>query len=836
MKVSKNTIQRLVDFELPSTDELVQLINARLGGVEEVVELGAKYKDAVIVRVVSAEKHPDADRLHVCLIDDGGVTKEVPRNDEGYIQVVCGAPNVHTGMLAVWLPPNATVPATFDDETPFVLSARPLRGVLSQGMLAAGDELALNNDHDGIVEIQAADAPEGAVPGATFAEIFGLDDTIIDIENKMFTHRPDLFGQIGVAREIAGIFGHSFVTPSWYEHIPTFSSPDIVSVEVHNAAPELVPRLVTVALSQVQVGPSPLWLQCELVRLGSRPINNIVDITNYIMLMTAQPVHAYDLDTLRGNMLQSRMAQEGESLTLLNGKTYTLTAEDVVIADAEGPIGLAGIMGGAETEVSETTTRILLEVATFDMYAVRRTSMRHGLFTDALTRYNKGQSPLQNDRITSRLLTLLSDTGAVQASAVVDLRSFDEVVYDRQSLNEPLAVTTSFINDRLGVTFSSTVIADLLRQVNFTVESDDNTGTIVVSAPFWRTDIEYPEDIVEEVGRLYGYDRLPRQLPVRSVSPTPLNASRELGVKVRQALASAGANEVLTYSFVPGSTISHARQELDDAYQIANALSPELQYYRLSVTPSLLDKIHPNVKAGYDEFALFEIGRSHSKKAGLDQEGVPVEPGRIALSYASRDKRQADDAFYRVKHILNFVASTLGLELKYRAFPSDIALTAAMPFEPVRSARVIDRASGQAIGIVGEYRRAVKKAFKLPDTSAGFELFTEGILLAQKAATAQYVPLNRYPSVERDICFEVPLTVTYDALAEAVRRAIVDETELSINIQPLDIYHEEHSDHKRITLHFEIAANDRTLDGEATAAIVAQITAEAENALGATII
>ncbi|HSW90681.1 MAG TPA: phenylalanine--tRNA ligase beta subunit-related protein, partial [Candidatus Saccharimonadales bacterium] len=387
MKVSLNAVKQYIDFELPPVDELVKRINEQLGGIEEIIDLGARYKGAVIVRVTECDKHENSDHLHKCLVDDGGVTPNVERNERGLVQVLTGAPNVHKDMLAVWLPPKTIVPETFDTTEPFMLESRNMRGAMSHGMLASARELAIGDAHEGIIDITNERPAEGGKPvqpGSLFADAFGLNDTIIDIENKMFTHRPDGFGQLGVAREIAGILGYKFTSPEWYINQPSFASANGLDLEVFNDAPELVPRFMTMAIDGVEVKESPLWLQCALTTMGSRPINNIVDATNYIMLTTAQPTHAYDYDKLRGHRLGARMAHSGESITLLNDKTYQLHDTDIVIADGEGPVGLAGIMGGGESEVDKSTTRIVLEVATFDMYAVRKSSMRHGVFTDAL--------------------------------------------------------------------------------------------------------------------------------------------------------------------------------------------------------------------------------------------------------------------------------------------------------------------------------------------------------------------------------------------------------------------------------------------------------------------
>ncbi|MFZ1484268.1 MAG: phenylalanine--tRNA ligase subunit beta, partial [Candidatus Saccharimonadales bacterium] len=473
MRVSVNTLKQYMNIDV-SVEQLVDKINRQLGGVEGVTDMGAIYKDARIVRVVSCEKHPDADRLSVCLVDDGAVQTDVERTEDGLVRVVCGAPNVAAGMVAVWLPPGSTVPASYNDKEPFVLSKREIRGVVSNGMLAAGDELAINSDHDGIVALTDSDVSEGKslVVGASFAETFELNDTIIDIENKMFTHRPDLFGQLGVAREIFAILQPTqqagpnveggFVRPDWYWKLPQFAEADELPLEVFNSAEGNVPRFMAVAMKGVEVKPSPLWLQTTLLRWGGKAINNVVDLTNYMMLLTAQPTHAYDYDKLRGNTLGVRMARPGEKLPLLNGKTYELVETDIVIVDGEGPVGLAGIMGGGNSEVSADTKNIVLEVANFDMYAVRRSAMRHGIFTDALTRFNKGQSPLQNNRVLVELMRLMPGS---QASSVFDLPLQNGA--QRDSVHGSLLVSVDFINKRLGLDFSPEQISNLLRLVNF---------------------------------------------------------------------------------------------------------------------------------------------------------------------------------------------------------------------------------------------------------------------------------------------------------------------------------------------------------------------------------
>lgn len=837
MKVSLNIIKQLINFELPPVDELVSRVNQQLGGVEEVIGLNAKYGGARIVRVVECVKHPDADRLSVTKIDDGGVVADVPRDESGLVQVVCGAPNVHADMWAIWLPPKSTVPASFDDDEPFVLDARPLRGVLSQGMLAAADELAIGTDHEGIVEIYEHDVPVGVelTAGASFAETFGLDDYVLDIENKMFTHRPDCFGQLGVAREIAGIFHQQFTSPEWYNVIQEFAGGDGLELEIFNEATEVVPVFSAVAIKNIEVQPSPLWLQCQLVAMGGKPINNIVDATNYMMLMTAQPTHAYDYDKLRGSTLGARMARDGEKVSLLNGKEYELTTDDIVIADGEGVIGLAGIMGGTDTEVSDGTKNIVLECANFDMYALRRTAMRHGIFTDALTRFNKGQSPAQTDPVLKRLMGM---TGGEQASPVLfkNHQSLRSVLADSMHWCGGLLVPSGFVEERLGVNFTDGEMNTLLGNVEFFVDEGREYGEdgMMVYSPFWRTDIELPEDIVEEVGRLYGFDKLPRQLPHRSIKPAPKNLRRELKNAVRRSLSRAGANEVLTYSFVHECILKNAEQDVAQAYKLSNALSPDLQYYRLTVLPSLLDKVHANIKAGHDEFALFEMGKGHSKMHGLGEDGLPEASQFTDIVYAAK-KPGAGAPFYKIRRLVEQLARDLGAELVFKPIEQELTLPVAAPFDRSRSA-LIETTDGTFIGLVGELKQSVIKNFKLPTYVAAASLDTAGLEAVYAKRDSHYRPLSRYPSTTRDISLKVPFAVRYQQLLQTLDEAI-RTTDMNVRIEPLTIYQSEHdAAQKTMTWRLTFTSHERTLTDKDIAPVMQQIEQAAKDAWGAEVV
>ena len=843
MKVSLNIVKNLVNFELPPVDELVARVNAQLGSVEKVIDLGAQYKDARIVHVVQCEPHPNADRLHVCLIDDGGAVANIPRDDKGYVQVVCGAPNVHADMWAVWLPPNSTVPASFADAEPFVLGARKLRGVLSQGMMAAADELAIGTDHDGIVEISERDTPKGVAlqAGDSFAQVFGLDDVVLDIENKMFTHRPDCFGQLGVAREISGIFGQAFTSPDWYTVAQKFADGSGLKLDIYNDIPDLVPRFMAVAVKNVVVQPSPLWLQCQLVAMGGKPINNIVDATNYIMLMTAQPTHAYDYDKLRGGKLGARMAREGETIALLNGKTCALGTDDIVIADSERAVALGGIMGGSDTEVSSDTKSIVLECANFDMYAVRKTAMRHGVFTDALSRFNKGQSPLQNAPVLKQLMSMV---GGEQASEVHDKKQFSDE-FDEYFAGKytpaNIDINSSFINQRLGLQLTDSDIYTLLNNVEVHSHGpEDELGYMCIQVPFWRTDIELKEDVVEEVGRLYDFGKLPRELPQRSTKPALKNPRRELKRQIREQLSRAGANEALTYSFVHEHILKRAEQHADQAYKLSNALSPDLQYYRLSVLPSLLDKVHANIKAGHDEFCLFEIGKGHDARLPHNEDGLPSERTFVDAVYAAK-KACASAPYYQAQRMAVRLLSSLGaqFELIPMATENDdgeelggVEFEVAAPFDRRRSAWIL--CGKKRFGIVGEFKQAVRRNFKLPEYAAGFSIDFDQ-LLAQPRDKQTYRPLSRFPSTSRDVSLRAPRDVSYAELYHVVQAAVGESAgDITVTIEPRAIF-QPANDHsiKTTTFRLRMTHYERTLTDADAKPIVDRVATMALAKLGA---
>ena len=804
MRISLNWLKKYVDIKI-SDDELVRLIGARLVEVEGVIDKTTKYNNIYVVRVASAEKIPDT-HLTLCQIDNGG--------DE-LIQVVCGAPNVREGMLAAWIAPGAIVPASVNEDAPFVIGKRKMLGKYdSNGMLAGADELDFGNDHSGIVEID----PEMAKPGDLLADIFELSDIILDIENKSLTHRPDCFGIIGFAREVAGILGEPFdstfskagleflstsyagtrAEPSlWDEpvrsgrNIRVKNSNQIFmlskkqntnGVTISITDPSICARYTALVLEKHgELKKKYLtWQDTILAKSGMRPVDPIVDATNYLMLLTGQPLHAFDYDKFVavGGEKQAkiivRLAREGEKLVLLDGKEVSLHSNDIVITSCDKPVALAGAMGGLNTAIDENTRNIILESATFSLYNLRKTQMEHGIFSEAITRFTKGQPPYQTLAVAEECAKMLAD--GFKVASVSD-------AYENPEKQITVEISASEINSLLGTEYSDELIRTTLENVGFVVSL--KRGDFEITVPKWRTDIHIKEDIIEEVGRLLGYDNILPTLPRHATAER--NRMWELKSRVRGLMKSFGANELLTYSFVSERLLKKAGLDAKNSYKIVNSISPELQYVRQSVVPSLLDKAYMNQKLPVDKFAIFEINKVYQKEWGLDSENVPVEKMRMGLVIAERKTTGA--AYYKAKFYAEKLLEELNISVKFLPIKSKMA--EVLPFEKKRAAEVW--AGDRLIGVVGEFKNSVRQNFKLAEYLAGFELDFDAIneLAGVKAVNTNF-------EIESQIDETVTTNRTYaEVLAEMVKKYPDAE------ITPVGIYQPEGAEKKNITFHIE---------------------------------
>ncbi|MBR0479931.1 phenylalanine--tRNA ligase subunit beta [Candidatus Saccharibacteria bacterium] len=786
MKISLNWLKKYVNIPV-SDEELVRLIGARLVEVEGVIDETKKYNNIYIVKVETCEKIPDT-HLSLCQINDGG---------SELVQVVCGAPNVRAGMLAVWIKPGAIVPASVHEDAPFVIGKRKMLGKYeSNGMLAGADELDFGDDHSGIVEID----PEMAKPGELLADVFDLNDLVLEIENKSLTHRPDCFGIVGFAREIAGILGEQFVlNPLDLVHSRPSSRGSFASLgqQPSRGTVSRVQNQITVEVIDANIcsrysavvlekhGEMKkkylTWQDTILSKSGMRPIDPIVDATNYLMLLTGQPLHAFDYDKFvkvgksEKAEIKVRLARKGERLTLIDEKEVELNENDIVICSNDTPVALAGAMGGKETEITAETRKIIIESATFSLYNLRKTQMAHGIFSEAITRFTKGQPAYQTLIVANKCAEMLSEGFKVIGIADECPEKIQENI---------VKITDEEINGLLGTNYSTDLIIKTLENVNFVIKNDGNI--LEVKVPAWRTDIHIKEDIIEEVGRLLGYDNILPTLPLHKTASK--NKMLELKRETREMMKRFGASEVLTYSFVSEKLLEKAGLDAKNSYRIVNSISPELQYIRQSLIPSLLEKTYLNSKIPVEKFAIYEMNKVYRKEWGLDEEDVPVEKMRIGLVVYER--KNSETAYYKAKKYAEEFLKENRITAEF--LPIKESDAEARPFEKKRAAeiRLVD---GTRIGAVGEFKNSVKRNFKLGDYLAGFEIDFDKVLeLKEKKKEIGGFELKK----KEDIT--VTSTKTYREVLREIEVKYPDA-----KITPVGIYQPEGSSERNLTFHLE---------------------------------
>ncbi len=825
MIISVNWLKKFVP-DLPEINELSKLIGARLVEIESIENLNEKYKDVIIARVISAKKVEGSDHLNLCKIDDGGKRDGVERDENGFIQVVCGASNVREGLFVAWLPPKAIVPETFGGEN-FQLSARKLMGNMSNGMIASLRELGLGDEHDGILEISPEAFENGLQAGDSFAEKFELNDYLLEVENKSLTHRPDCFGIIGFAREVAGILEQKFVEPDFIKQSDFgFEVNNDKSITVDAQDSEICERYTAAVfdVSDISKNPNLTLEKTYLLRSGMRPIDVITDLANELMLETGQPLHTFDFDKLvkingsENVKMTVRKAFENEELELLDGRKIKMSQNDIVIAtgeNGENAVALAGAMGGKSTEIDENTTRILVESATFNLYNLRNTQMRHGIFSEAITRFTKGVPEMMSRKVLDLFGTELLALGGKSLSEVADSKG--DFYYNKSEIS----VSKDKINQILGTNFSSEEIQKTLENVGI-LTKNDNSETFIV--PFWRNDLHIEEDLIEEVGRLNGYDNIKLQLPKRTFRAVKKAKIDLLQSEIREILVASGANEILTYTFVHGDLLKKAGQDPKNAYKIVNSISPELQYYRQTLTPSLLSKVNQNIRAGFSEFAIFEMNKITEKMLGLNEENVPFEQKKLAFVYT---KNKGENAFFEAKNYADFLFKKLGLKVEFVKF--DLSKSPlSTEFEPKRSALIqVSNSEGEKIlGVIGEFKKKIQKALKLPESTAGFELDL-GILLENTGRTSVKIKdFSKFQSVERDISINVDESRQFAEIFDIFKDISSEFKGVEIETLPMDIFNNGDGT-KNISIRFKVTPFEKTLNGDEIRDIMQKIEEKA---------
>jgi phenylalanyl-tRNA synthetase beta chain len=710
--------------------------------VERVAHHGVPAVEGFTIgRVLSAEQHPDADRLRVCTVDLGG---------EAPAQIVCGAPNVAAGQTVAVAQPGAVMP----DGTR--LRKAKLRGVESHGMILSEPELEIGVERAGIMVL----AENGLAPGTPLAEVLPIATDVLELE--VTPNRPDCLGVYGVAREVHAATGAPLAPEPWAEDPGTPGDVADAAVEVQT---DRCRRFMARVFEDVTVGPSPAWLKARLMAAGQRPISNVVDITNYAMLLAGQPLHAFDLDRVAGGRLIVRDGRDGDELETLDGELRRLDHDMVVICDEDGPTSLAGVMGGARSEVHEGTTRVLLESAVWDGPNIQRTSTRLALRSEASGRYEKGLAPEQAEdalALATRLLVELC--GARVAPGTIDV----DPPGGRDRSNAVVRLRDARVSGLLGAPIDRARSAEILGALGFGV-ADAGDGLDVTVPAFRRNDVTREADLIEEVARIDGVDKLPATLPASGHAVGLLTVAQRLKRLAADTLAGAGLREAVGWSWSAPDLADRLRLPADDprraAVVVENPMSTEHAQMRTTLLGSLLDVARRNVTHGTPDVAVFEAGAVYRPVSGAE---LPAEPFTIgvlltgAVRPASwREPSPPPADFFAAKGVLAALLSALRVDWS--------VIEGSEPFlHPGRAASVV--VAGRAVGWLGELHPSIAGAWELTSAVAAFELDLDAVIAAVPGPV-RYEDYTSFPEVRQDLAVVVPQTVAAAEVVAVVRAA-----------------------------------------------------------------
>jgi len=739
MKITLNWLRQYVDFS-GTPENLAQCLTMLGLEVEAIQKLGGEFDGIVVAEVVTRDKHPNADKLSLCRVNDGG----------GERQIVCGAQNFKAGDKVPLILPGHSLPAK-PGAPPFTIKTGKIRGCESHGMLCSPDELGLPEKIDGLLILRA-----DAVVGQPFAEYLGRQGSDVVYDLEITPNRPDWNSVIGIAREISALTGQPLRLPEInIASAPAVAEPAQPVVSVRIDEPELCPRYTARVIRGVKVGPSPEWLRSALEKVGLRSINNVVDVTNFVMLETGQPLHAFDLHLLVGGKISVRRAAEGEKFTTLDGKERSLTDSMLLIADETKGVALAGIMGGQNSEINSTTADVLLESACFKPQNIRATSKKLDLRTDSSYRFERGADVGICDWASRRAAQLILDTaGGTIVEPAID-------AYPAPAAPKELNLRPAKTNDLLGIEIPIETQADFLNRLGFETVSPGDT---VFRVPTYRVDIKREADLIEEIGRFYGVDKIPSTPPRGAVGANAFDSVHDQIVEARRLLAGLGLFEA------QGQTlISDAAAKLRDngISQVAlqNPLSSDMNVLRPSLLPGLLDSLRHNVSRKNDDVALFEIGRVF-----LPAEGKFKEERRLAIALTGRRlptfwsgaDRDAKFDIYDLKGILEEFLEFFGLR--------GVSFAKCEPGNLFFVESAIVQLGELALGEIGQLSPTVQKSYDLRDAILLGELNFDS-LLARRNASKSFKPLPAYPSIRRDIAMLLPEATLHEAVLNVVRQA-----------------------------------------------------------------
>jgi len=795
MLISLNWLKDFVDLPRDiSPQQLGVDLTLHTVEVEEVIDQAAIYNKMVVGEIKEIQLHANADKLKVCITDIG---LDYPA------QIICGGENIYEGMKVVVAQPGAKV--RWHGEGDLVeLKKTKIRGVESQGMICASAEIGLAES--------TAKQPEGekgvmdlkdikAKVGMPLADALGLKDVVIEVDNKSITNRPDLWGHRGMGREVSAVYGSKFKTSVSDYKLDDYSGDSSLRVEIKDN--DLCPRYLGLKIDGIKVAESPNWMKQRLLAVGQRPINNLVDISNYVMFELGQPVHIFDAKKIAQEKIIIRTAKLGETITTLDGEERKLDKEMLMIADPEKLIAIAGVMGGGNSEVDDKTSSIIIEAANFEAVNIRQTSQKLSLRSEASARFEKGLDPHLAEEAVKRVAQLVMELipEAKLASAFIDKGEWE-------GKNVKIETSLKFIQKRLGVEISSNEAVKILASLGF--ETSVVEGDMVILVPSWRGDINIPEDIVEEVGRIYGYDKIPSSLPVMNTKgdeQTNVDLALERQVKNYLSLA-AGLQETENYVFDYEPVSSKLGIDLNNRVEIANPLAEGQEYLRNSLLPHLIKNVKSNLRF-YDEFGLFELGRifktetsEEFKKSKDSKEGLPDQPKRLAVVLINKTKNEAE-MFYEAKGIIHGLLEKLRLDFSW--LTQDKHPWLANGFE--LGIKVGDKALAE----VGLLNSAVAKSQKI-DIPVGVIYLDYEHLLELKKPETSFTPLPDQPAITRDIAILVEDGVLYADLEKVIRNS----SKLLEKVELFDVYSGEQvgADTRSLAWHLSFRDSNKTLTSQ----------------------
>jgi phenylalanyl-tRNA synthetase beta chain len=746
MKITLNWLKQYVDFT-GSPDELAERLTLLGLEVEGVQKLGGEFDGVVVAQVITKDKHPNADKLTVCRVNDG----------QGERQIVCGATNFQPGDKVPLILPGATLPAK-PGEAPFTIKIGKIRGVESHGMMCSPKELGLAEDAQGLLILR-----EDAQVGQPFAEYLGRSGSDVVYDLEVTPNRPDLNSVIGIAREIAAVTGHALRVPEVHlgaaPATPSQAAADWVAVKLYE--PELCPRYVARVVKGVKVGPSPDWLRSALERVGLRSINNVVDVTNYVMLEIGQPLHAFDYHLIakapEGKpTIVVRRAAEGEKFTTLDGQERTLTNEMLLIADPAKGIALAGVMGGLNTEINDTTRDVLIEAAYFKPTNIRRTSKAVGLRSDASYRFERGADIAIADWASQRCAQLILQTaGGELVPGAVD--AYPQPVEPRQ-----IALRHDKVRALLGVEIPAADNVRFLTSLGLEVTGQSNESA-TFRIPTFRVDLKRETDLIEEVARLYGVDRIPATPPRGALGTNAFDAVCDQISEARRLLAALGLYEAQGQTLVGKA---ECRGPGAEWIALANPLSAEMDLLRPSLLPGLLAILRHNLSRKNADVALFEIGRVFRQVAGQPREewrlGIALT-GQRQVPFWSGGERDAKFDVFDLKGLVEEFLEQFGLRgvvYARRAESTELFLESA----------TVSLGGRVALGEMGLVLPTLARGYGLRDPVLLAELSLDE-LLARRNPAKGFRPLPAFPSVRRDVAMFLPEAVTHEAVLAVVKQA-----------------------------------------------------------------